>query len=137
MDSGLWCRLTTRSVKPCETSQRMLRRTSGSPSTAAAAFALASVSGWSRVPSPAASTSARIYPLPRGFAPLASCIVAIEHHVAAGEAELLAVLEEQPPIGIEDVVRRAPAEQASHVGDAVLAAFDLDEDADRRLVYRH
>ena len=39
-------------------------------------------------------------------------------------------------VGIEDVVGVRAAERRGHVRDALLAAFDLDEDADRRLVDR-
>ena len=61
IDSGRWCRLRTRSRTPCPTSQRIVLRARDSPSTGAAALARAIVSGWSRVPSPAVSTSAAHY----------------------------------------------------------------------------
>src|SRR5262245_35600296 len=98
----------------------MVLRASGSPSTGAAALALESVNGCRRVPRPAARTRARMR---SDREPL---LGPLEHHVGAGEPELVAILEEESAVGIEDVVVRAPPERARHRRDPVFAAFDLD-----------
>jgi len=48
----------------------------------------------------------------------------------------VAVLDEQPAVRIEDEVGGRAAERLRHREDALLAPFDLDEHADRRLVDR-
>ena len=102
-----------------------MRRMIGSPATGIAGLAQTSVSGRSRVPSPAASTSA--------------CVIhglrsPVEDHVGDRQTALLAVADEQSAVGIEQVVGRLTAQRTAAVGDAALAAFDLDEGPHRRLV---
>ena len=54
----------------------------------------------------------------------------------SGRPLLLAVLHEQPAVRIGDVVGRLSRQRRGHVVDALLAAFDFDERADRRFVDR-
>src|SRR5678816_3355674 len=98
-----------------------MRRMSGSPATGIAGLAHASVNGRSRVPSPAASTSA--------------CkLILVEQHVRDRKAALLAVTNEETPIGVQQVVGWSTAKRFGCRGDAALAAFDFHVRADRRLV---
>jgi hypothetical protein len=57
-----------------------------------------------------------------------------EHHVAVGETVGVAMLQEQKAVGVGDVVALALAERTCRGMDRLFTAFDLDEDADRRLV---
>src|SRR6202008_1098057 len=51
-------------------------------------------------------------------------------------AELLAMLDEEAAVGIEDEVRRRASERDRHRQNPFFAPFDLDEGPDRRLVDR-
>ena len=114
-------------VTPCAASQRTMRRMIGSPATGIAGLAHASVSGRSRVPSPAASTSA--------------CVT---HRLRYSPAKSMSVTAVRAPRSGARTgrgksragSRRAAAERRGRRCDAALAAFDLDEGADRRLVDR-
>src|SRR6185295_19126209 len=99
-----------------------MRRMSGSPATGIAGLAHMSVNGRSRVPSPAASTSAFML------------VVVGKQHVGDRQAALLAVACEEAPVRVQQVVGRSPAERRGCCRDAVFATFDLDVRADRRLV---
>ena len=110
-------------MTPARRSQRRMRWTSGSPATGSAALARTNDSGRRRVARPAVSTSAGIIPsVNTMFAPV--------------RPNSLAVLDEEAAIGVEDEVGRRAPERRRHGEDALFAAFDLDERADRRLVER-
>src|SRR4029077_20026292 len=104
-------------------SHRTIRRMIGWPATGIAGLARSSVSAGSRVPRPAASTSARI-------------LVVVEQHVGGGHAALVAVLQEEAAVRVGHVVGLSAAERHRRGHDALLAAFDLDERPNRRLVNR-
>src|SRR5947209_12082259 len=98
-----------------------MRRMSGWPATGSAGLAQTSVNGRSRVPSPAASTSACM-------------LLVVEEHVGDRQTAFLAVTDEETPVGIEHVVGRSTAERFGRRRDAALPPFDFHVRADRRLV---
>jgi len=59
-----------------------------------------------------------------------------EHHVVAGVPMSPPPGHEHRVVGIDQVVRRAAPKGLRHGGDPLLAAFQLDKGADRRLVHR-
>ncbi len=107
----------------------MIRRMIGSPATGIAGFARTRVNGRRRVPSPAVSTSA----CEKGTR---CCQRPANTMSPAGRSAFLAEADEQRAIRIDDVVGRAAAERIDGRDDAAVAAFDLDERADRCFVDR-
>ncbi len=61
----------------------------------------------------------------------------IEEHVRPVQAKLLAALQKDTAVGIDDVVARGAAKGGGHRGNSLLPAFYLDEHAHWRLVDRH
>src|SRR5712664_1085919 len=98
-----------------------MRRMRGWPAIGRAGLAQSSVNGRSRVPSPAASTSACM-------------LLVVEEHVGDRQTALVAVTDEQPPVGVEHVIGWPPAEGRGCRRDAAFAPFDFHVGADRCLV---
>src|SRR5688500_15882649 len=102
-----------------------MRRMMGSPATGMAGLAQRSVSGRSRVPRPAASTSAAV---------TIGSYRSSKTHVRDRQSSFLAVAHEQRAVGVEEVVPGSPAKRRRGGRDAALAAFDFDVGPDRRLI---
>src|SRR5438552_18095941 len=94
-----------RSVTPYRTSQATTRSMTGGPGTGSDGLARSAVSGRSRVPRPAARTSAESG-ADRTIGPR---LRLVEEHVGGRQPVRAAVFHEQRPVRVEEeVVRRSP-----------------------------
>src|SRR5690242_15605632 len=111
-----------------------MRRIIGRPATGMAGLARTSVSGRRRVPRPAVRTSACEGSCEGGTGSAKGArSILVEQHLGGRRAARFAVAEVQRPVRIDDVVAGPAPERLGGLGNAPVAALDLDEGANRRL----
>src|SRR5436190_5048131 len=96
--------------------------------TGSAPLARTNERGRSRVASPAVSSSAGIIlDAARYDDQRFDGSFSAEHHVRAGQPELVAMLDEQAAVRVEDEIGRRAPERGRHRENAFLAAFNFHE----------